>query len=201
MIQGVDVSFLQQHINWQQVAASGVKFVICRAGEATWKDHAFQNHFTQALAAGLAVGAYYVFHADVEPDEQAETFFSVASEIQLPPALDLEVKGNIQPTDYVIRFGRFLERCEELFDRKPMIYGSPYFLSQMLMNHESFMPYPLWIAQYGVKEPHPPKPWTDWSIWQYIGNGGKVPGVPGDCDRDIFNGTLEDFQLWTAESG
>ena len=199
MTPGIDLSFIQQHVNWQEVAASGVKFAICRAGEARWRDHAFSNHFAQSIAAGLATGAYYVFHADVDPFEQADLFFNIASATQLPPALDLEVKGNVQPGEYVLKFGKFAERCEELFGRLPMIYGSPYFLSQMLMQHDAFSRYPLWIAQYGVKQPHPPKPWTDWSIWQHIGNGGKVPGVPGDCDRDVFNGELDKFQEWCAE--
>lgn len=201
MIQGIDISFLQQHINWAEVAAADIKFTICRAGEARWKDHAFSNHFAQAIAAGLAAGAYYVFHADVDSLAQADIFYEVASATQLPPALDLEVKGNVQPGDYVLKFWQFCQRCEDLFGRRPMIYGSPYFLSQMLMQDDTFSRYSLWIAQYGVKAPHPPPPWTDWSIWQYVGNGGKVPGVPGDCDRDVFNGTLDDFQEWCAQSG
>lgn len=39
-----------------------------------------------------------------------------------------------------------------------------------------------------------PGPWADWKLWQYSGNNGlRVPGVPGDCDRQLFNGSQGDW--------
>lgn len=39
-----------------------------------------------------------------------------------------------------------------------------------------------------------PKPWNKWTLWQYSGDKGlAVPGVSGSCDRQVFNGTKEDF--------
>ena len=65
---------------------------------------------------------------------------------------------------------------------------------------------PLWMATYGGHQPwvpgpgfapYVPLPWTSWALHQYSGNGGfRVPGVFGDCDRDLFNGTEEDLRAW-----
>ncbi len=39
-----------------------------------------------------------------------------------------------------------------------------------------------------------PAPWTQATCWQYSGNGGeRVPGIPGDVDRDVFIGSGADF--------
>ena len=64
----------------------------------------------------------------------------------------------------------------------------------------------LWIAQYGPAPTHIPATWPTWTMWQYTdGNVGPQPhsvdGI-GNCDRDQFNGTVEQLQqLWgVAES-
>lgn len=39
-----------------------------------------------------------------------------------------------------------------------------------------------------------PQPWAKWTLWQYSGNNGApVPGVPGDCDRQVFYGSQGDW--------
>jgi lysozyme len=46
--------------------------------------------------------------------------------------------------------------------------------------------------------PHVLAPWAGWRLWQYAGDGGRVPGVVGACDRDLFNGTLADLRAWAG---
>lgn len=39
-----------------------------------------------------------------------------------------------------------------------------------------------------------PEPFTNWTLWQYSGNNGlAVPGIRGDCDRQVFSGSSADF--------
>lgn len=45
-----------------------------------------------------------------------------------------------------------------------------------------------------------PNPWKDWTICQYSGdNGVPVPGVPGACDRLVFNGDIAAFRRFCGE--
>ena len=50
---------------------------------------------------------------------------------------------------------------------------------------------PLWIASYTSGQPAGiPTPWAGlgWAIWQY-GDNGKVPGIDGGVDIDVFLNT------------
>lgn len=39
-----------------------------------------------------------------------------------------------------------------------------------------------------------PKPWNKWTLCQYSGDKGRsVPGIRGACDRQVFNGTTQEF--------
>ena len=56
-----------------------------------------------------------------------------------------------------------------------------------------------WLAQYGPTAVVP-RCWPTWTMWQYTdgaANGGTpLPGI-GYCDRDRFNGSLDQLaRLW-----
>ncbi|HLK44844.1 MAG TPA: FG-GAP-like repeat-containing protein, partial [Acidimicrobiales bacterium] len=55
------------------------------------------------------------------------------------------------------------------------------------------MSYPLWLAQYTSGCPNTPDQWPSWTMWQYADNGN-IPGISGNVDRDMFNGTIEELQ-------
>ena len=74
---GIDVSHHQAHIDWQQVAASGIRFAMIRVGyrgietaELYMDDRAVEN-LQGALAAGLQVGVYF-FSQAITPEEAVE---------------------------------------------------------------------------------------------------------------------------------
>ena len=54
-----------------------------------------------------------------------------------------------------------------------------------------------WFPIEGVHAPRVPKLWDParggrgWSFWQYGGDGYRCAGVPGWCDRSVFNGDEE----------
>src|SRR3989304_316015 len=59
-----------------------------------------------------------------------------------------------------------------------------------------FKQYPLWIANYGVTKPLVPKPWTEWTFWQFTDKGdGSIYGVESkNIDLNYFNGDLASFR-------
>ena len=62
-IKGIDVSFNQENVDWEQVKADGVKFAILRAGFGDGnQDVMFESHIKGALDAGLDVGVYWFLY-------------------------------------------------------------------------------------------------------------------------------------------
>lgn len=102
--------------------------------------------------------------------------------------------------------------------RLPGIYMYPYFIQRCMpyIGRSKLLQFPLHIASYKSRydaatkkhvlvpwEPDlskdkpliPNGTWHSWKLWQYSGNNGKkVPGIPMDCDRNVFNGDEEDWK-------
>lgn len=90
----------------------------------------------------------------------------------------------------------FLDRVEQLTFRKPTIYTSPGFWNYFMVPTPSWASdYPLWVAHWGVLEPTLPKGFTSYMLHQYS-DSGSVPGIPGKCDEDWFNGTIEECNYY-----
>ena len=75
MIKGIDVSSWQGVVDYRKVKASGINFVIIRAGfgrEVSQKDNCFEQNYKNAKAAGLDIGAYWYSYADSAEDAVRE---------------------------------------------------------------------------------------------------------------------------------
>ena len=71
----IDVSSWQGNIDFAKVKASGIDFVIIRAGygrETRQNDNCFELNYRNAKAAGLDVGAYWYSYADSAEDAVKE---------------------------------------------------------------------------------------------------------------------------------
>ena len=71
---------------------------------------------------------------------------------------------------------------------KPILYTGYKFKVDYL-NTPEFADYPFWIAHYYVKELQYQ---GDWTFWQYT-DCGKVKGIKGHVDCNIFNGSMSDL--------
>jgi Glycosyl hydrolases family 25/Purple acid Phosphatase, N-terminal domain len=79
-----------------------------------------------------------------------------------------------------------------------IVYSSSNYATSYLnwsVNHRT-----VWIANYScrakIQTANPPNGtgvWPTWNFWQYCSTGS-VPGISGNCDLDVFNGTLTDLQ-------
>lgn len=78
---------------------------------------------------------------------------------------------------------------EEHYGVKPIIYTNVDFYTRILK--DDFDEYPLWIAHY--LEKHRPRIYRDWSFWQHS-ETGKVNGIKGNVDFNVFNGDSADFR-------
>ena len=192
---GIDVSEWQGEIDWQQVKASGIEFVMIRVG---WRgytqgelfaDTLAQTHYAGAKAAGLKVGAY-IFSQAISVDEaveEANFLINIVKDydIQMPLVFDWEF------VDAEARTGQMdaqtLTACAKAFcntvqlaEYTPMIYFNTNQSFQMLELRE-LVDYPFWLAQYDTVLNYPYKI----DMWQYTETGA-VPGIATAVDINLY---------------
>ena len=195
-VRGIDISHYQGRINWEKlrnasIGDAPVSFVFIKAteGEKLWDDN-FNLNFSKSKRNDLIRGAYHFFVPGVDPRKQAEFYLKIAQleTGDLPPVLDIEKKGDLTPERLRRDVRIWLDMVEKEYGVKPILYTSYKFKMQYL-NTPEFDAYPYWIAHYYVDELEYKGKWT---FWQHT-DCGKVSGIKGFVDCNIFNGTLQEL--------
>src|SRR4051812_33196617 len=193
---GIDVSHFQQEIDWQQVRRAGIAFAFIKASEGiNVVDPMFDHNWHGAKAAQILRGAYHFFRPQLDAEAQAHLFLErIQNDAgELPPVLDVEVLTNVAP-DLVIRSAqRWMEIVNSALGHKAILYTGSAFWRTTLKNSTELSDYPLWIAHY-TSGPNPlvPSAWPKWTFWQFS-QQGKVAGITGNVDLDVFNGTAAEL--------
>lgn len=201
-VHGIDVSHYQADIDWELVRnasldTSPVRFVFIKATEGvSIIDENFNQNFYEAKRNGLIRGAYHFFSPDEDAGRQAMFFLKqVHLEVgDLPPVLDVEKVGDLTDAQLKRAVKVWLDIVEEKFKVKPIIYTG-YKFKMRYLNDPVFDNYPYWIAHYYVEKlTYKGK----WHFWQHT-DCGKVNGIKGDVDCNIFNGSLEELMSLTIK--
>ncbi len=205
----VDVSHHNKVTSFTKVKSDGIFGVIHKATQGTkYKDPTFASNRTKAVEAGLKFGAYH-FGTAGDAIAQADHLIAVAGENSL---LVLDFEGNPQGIDMSLEEAEeFVSHVKAATGRYPGLY-SGHTIKEAFKKAGITRPDQtelsqcwFWIAQYS-KAPLIPKVWKDWTLWQYTDGGAgpephTVDGI-GRCDRDQFNGTLEQLKaFWSKHSG
>jgi lysozyme len=197
-VNGIDIYHGDYIEDITQVVAAGVKYVFLKAWERAI-DSSFRSRWAAMKKAGLIRGAYDFFHPGLDPIVQAngflDTFDGVLEDGDLPCALDFEVTDGAARATILNNALKWLNYVEQRTGKTPILYMSPGFTAL----DSRFSKYPLWIANYGVVCPHVPDAHQNWTFWQGS-ESGKVPGMRGACDTDVFNGTMSDLYAFIAKS-
>ena len=194
---GVDVSFYQRYVMWNQVKASGIDFAMIRAGFRGYGssgsmnlDPYFETNLKNAALNGLDIGIYFYSQAITveEAIEEADFVLNLLKtyniEIKYPIAIDTErTPGGTgradalsaeQRTDICIAF---CERIEQA-GYKSMIYANKDWLLNNL-NLNRLSDYDIWLAHYTNE--------TDfkyaYTMWQYTSTGA-INGIIGNVDMN-----------------
>jgi GH25 family lysozyme M1 (1,4-beta-N-acetylmuramidase) len=209
-----DVSHWQGNLKpyWQMFKDKGCKAVIIKATEGYANWNIFKEHAEQAKEAGFLVGSYHYFRQQIiniqnqwincDPARQAKNYYDWVQKcgvpMDLPPALDVENGNN--PYLSAATITKCLQKIEDYFGRKPMVYSSPSILINQL-GTPPWGEYPLWLAHYTTEDKiQVPGAWQDWTLWQFSdkitynktdANGNVISRKP--IDHNWFNGTLEDL--------
>jgi lysozyme len=194
-VEGIDVSYYQANINWTKVANSGRKFAIARVSDGFFNDPDFEINWAGIKNAGLIRGAYQFFRPGKDAAAQADLVIEKVGLLgpgDLPVTLDVEATDGQSAATITAKIHTWIDKVEAGTGKKPIIYTGKYFWNDNVVSAD-FADYPLWIAAYGPPCPDTPIPWNKWAMWQYSSTGS-VPGISGNCDLDIFNGTFEELQ-------
>ena len=181
-LKGIDVCGYQGNIDFKKVKASGVDFVIVKAGYSTSTVDTWETNFANAKNNGLKVGAYwYSYATSVEQGiEEAKAFIKAlkGKQLDFPVYLDLE-----EPS----QFNKGKEFCTQLVEafcgelEKAGYYAGVYASTcpfTSFVDEEVREKRPAWIADYRGGCYY----MGTYGIWQY--DAAYVEGVQNTCDRD-----------------
>jgi lysozyme len=185
-IEGIDISHYQNKVNWDTLAAQNIKFVYVKATEGeTHSDTFFCNNWDNIKTKGMKRGAYHYYKCSVSPEKQALNFIQNVSlsNGDLPPVIDIEESSGQSKESILINLKIMLKLIESSYGTTPIIYTHFKFYNKYIAGN--FDNYPIWIARYGYNKPSLSN--QNWTFWQY-GNKGKLRGIKGYVDLNVFNG-------------
>ncbi|MEU4564972.1 GH25 family lysozyme [Actinoplanes sp. NPDC023936] len=204
-VRGIDISHHQGTIAWSSVGASGEKFSYAKATEGThFVDSSFAANNAGAKGAGLYAGAYHFARPDRNSGVAEANFFIDNAKFAkdgrtLPPMLDIEWpwegSGSPSPcyglstTEMVNWIRAFVNQVKARTGVNPVIYTNPNWWNPCTGSTTAFGSLPLFHATYADAPGALPSGWSRWTFWQYTSKGS-VPGVSGNVDRDVFNGSV-----------
>lgn len=193
-IHGIDVSRYQSDIDWLKVADQDISFAFVKASEGeTISDNFFCKNWKEMKEAKIRRGAYHFFRPTTSVLTQAQNFMDnvILESGDLPPVLDVEVTDGVEGEELVKRVKTWLEIIELEYQIRPIIYTNLNFYNKHLAD---FLPeYPVWIARYNKYFEPLLTNGEEWKFWQY-GNRGRVEGIHGDVDLNVFRGTIRDLE-------
>ena len=190
---GIDISKYQGTVNFEEIKAAGIRYVLIRATEGiTYQDAEYTSNYTSANAAGITIGAYHFYETNDDPIAQLRNFTNIVTlkPGDLPPVVDIERLHNQDEAKLAENIQIFLDGVELHYGAKPIIYSGLNFSNKYLTG---FGDYPLWLAEYKVDEPKLPKGWTNWTFWQWS-QSDTIIGINGKVDADRYNGNEASFR-------
>ena len=197
-VQGIDVSHYQKKVDWEKVAQQDLHFAFIKATEGLeFKDSMFVKNWAASGKADMIRGAYHFFRPSLDVNIQFENYKDHASLNigDMPPILDVEVYDGVPEDSLVARVQRWLDLAEDYYKVKPVLYTYQKFFNKTLQG--KFEGYPLWIARYN-KFFEPNLLHSEWKFWQY-GNKGKLEGIEGYVDFNVFTGSLDALEQMTIQ--
>lgn len=196
-MKGIDVSTIQNTINWNSVKKSGIEFAMIKAtqgrgeGAATknlrvFTDSRFATNIKNAHNAGLACGVYHYFTAKDISEARYEAEYFIDTIAPYKSYIDLWAAVDVESAMYLSKVSsRILTDSTQAFmdyvqDKgfKPILYTNPNYLKYRFIPN-AFKNSDIWLAHWGVKKPMAV---PNTQIWQY--GAGKVAGIRTQVDMN-----------------
>ena len=193
-IHGIDISHYQGDIDWDRLRGGMIegcplRFIMIKSTEGSSRmDSKFRDNFRQAREYGYIRGAYHFWSNKSSARDQAYFFLNNVhlEEGDLPPVLDIEhMPKDRSVEDFQRDVLTWLHIVEDRYHVKPIIY-TYYKFKENYLDAPVFDDYPYWIAHYYVDKVEYK---GTWHFWQHT-DAGKLPGIKGYVDFNIFNGSF-----------
>lgn len=191
---GIDVSSHNGDIDFYKVKNDGYSFVIIKASEGVdHLDSLFATNYDRAKANDLKVGAYHFFRKKTDGLNQAKNFLEAVGwrKFDMPLIIDVEDWSNDDVNDNITQ-KHFDAMVDNLRSRgyQVMVYtnGNGYkkYVKEGQVNVN------LWLCSFknpdDIKDiPHQLQQYSHW---------GKVNGIDGEVDLNVFNGSKKEWDQW-----
>lgn len=196
ILTGIDVSVFQGDINWHEVAADGIEFVMLRAGFRGYGakgilqvDEKLKDNYAGAKQAGLKVGVYFYSQAINEAEAVEEALFLLEAikgmDLDFPVAYDWEyVDSAVARTNNMT--SSEITKCANAFCNEILKYDYQvivYFnceIGYFEYDLSKLQNFGFWLAEYNEY----PTFIYDYKMWQYT-DKGSVNGIEGSVDINI----------------
>lgn len=190
-VRGIDISHYSGVIQWGLVKGQGLSFVFIKATEGDdLVDQDLQSNWKGASSAGLSKGAYHFYNFCAKGSAQADNFIKAVpvEENALAPTIDLEKSGDCKTmpakADFRNEFAAFTKKVKAAYGKTPILYLNAKIYAAYFQGENDSNP--IWFVDIDGTPLLPDnKPWT---FWQYAFTG-RVNGIPGSVDMDVFDGT------------
>lgn len=202
-IHGIDISHHQGKIEWTKlrnamINRTTLKFIMVKATEGSdYIDENFDENFEMVKEIGIIRGAYH-FWSNLSTAREQAYFFLDKVKLEpgdLPPVLDVEnIPSNMSVEEFQMEILAWLHIVEDRYHVKPIIY-TYYKFKETYLGDTRFDDYPYWIAHYYVSEVQYK---GKWKFWQHT-DVGRLPGILGYVDLDIYNGSYYDLEMLTIK--
>lgn len=176
-----------------------VEFVFIKCSEGMDLLSAYYNaDLDSCLAHGIRVAPYHFYSSKSKAIDQAANFIAHAriNEATMRPMLDVEPEPHqlkeMGGIDNCIKgMVTFVTEVEKATGRRCVLYLNQNFVERYYgLFPEELRKCDIWLAKY-----HEKHPWTKFHIWQFTPKG-RVNGIYGDVDLNVFNGTRTAFERW-----
>lgn len=187
MTSGIDVSHRNGVIEWDKVAASGVRFAFIKATQGvSFIDPMFASNVQGAQSAGILAFPYQFWNPGDNPQGQLNNLLNQLEGLTVKRVgIDLEENGlnyMLAPSDNDGSRLRVLVDGLTSQGYTVDLYMTPTFKAKWYPQADWMDILGKWIA-YWSDEP----PSTPFEFWQYTAHG-TVEGIQGDVDMDYYNG-------------
>ncbi|WP_224047026.1 GH25 family lysozyme [Arthrobacter sp. NicSoilB4] len=216
-VQGLDVSYYQAGVNWQEQWNMGARFAYIKATEGNYySSPSFAAQYQGARNVGMIRGAYHFANPMASSGaDQARIFVQgggrwSADGYTLPPVLDFETnpyagrtingfyQGNTcydmsasQLAGWARDFGNTML---SLTGRMPVIYTNTSWWRQCVGDAAGFGDFPLWTAYWPSSASNYagplPSSWSSYNFWQYSESG------PFAGDSNVWNGSYAELSAF-----
>lgn len=205
-LKGIDISNYQRGLDISKIDCD---FVIIKATEGkSYVDKSCDGFFQQALSLGKKLGVYHFANNSDNTAKQEADWFIQNTQGYIGKAIPiLDWEDNV--TDNVPWALEWLQRVEEAYGCKPMIYMSGSVVNRHDWSSVVAGNYGLWVAKYRdylpdynydmSKAGNMPsiKYWNEYAMWQWT-SSGRLNGWNGNLDCNVFYG---DATAWDKYVG